>query len=206
MSEATVPSPPMDSLAALLIEFSYKRGTFTLASGKQSDFYIDCKQTLLTPEGHCEVGWRCLRLIHKHFPECRAVAGVEIGGCPMASAVSMASWPCGGAAVERLPLECLYVRKKAKDHGTTKMVEGGKRLRPGAKVVLLEDVLTTGESSRNAILTLQDAGYAVIGCIALVDRMESGKPISVIATLRGDVPVLSVFTRETLLAEGGVQP
>jgi orotate phosphoribosyltransferase len=140
-----------------------------LASGKESDFFIDCKQTVLTAEGHALVGDVVLESLGKlpRFPA--AVAGVELGGCPLASAVSMSSFQRGA------PLDAIYVRKDAKAHGSKRLLEGGTRLPPGAAVALLEDVVTTGGSTLAAEAKLREAGFTMAGVIALVDRLEGGR-------------------------------
>jgi len=101
--------------------------------------------------------------------EVDAVGGVELGGCPLASAVSLVSFQRGA------PLPALYVRKERKDHGSAKRIEGDKALRPDLRVALLEDVVTTGGSSLKALEVLRDAGCEVAGIIALVDRQEGGR-------------------------------
>src|ERR1700755_1370801 len=92
-------------------ELSFERRKVTLASGRESDFFIDCKQTVLTAEGHALVGELMFDALDA-FSGCDAVAGVELGGCPLASAVSLVSFLRGR------PLPALYVRKEAKDHGS----------------------------------------------------------------------------------------
>jgi orotate phosphoribosyltransferase len=154
-------------LIQLLTERSFERRKVILASGKESDFFIDCKQTMLTAEGHVLVGELMFELLAE-LPPCEAVGGVELGGCPLASAVSLVSFQRGR------PLNALYVRKAKKDHGTTKLVEGDKSLKPGLKVALLEDVVTTGGSSLKAVASLKEAGAEVVGIVALVDRQEGG--------------------------------
>ena len=176
-------------LIQLLTERSFERRKVILASGRESDFFIDCKQTMLTAEGHALVGELMFDLLSE-LPECEAVGGVELGGCPLASAVSLVSFQRGR------PLNALYVRKAKKDHGTTKLVEGDKSLKPGLKVALLEDVVTTGGSSLKAVESLRAAGAQVVGIVALVDRQEggaetiraSGLPLVTIATKADFIP------------------
>jgi len=159
-------------LLSLLKALSYERRRVVLASGRESDFFIDCKQTILTAEGHALTGALLLDLLAR-FPGCEAVAGVELGGCPLASAVSLTSF-LRASQGQGKALPALYVRKKAKDHGTRRLVEGDKSLRPGLPVVLLEDVITTGGSSLTAVGSLREAGVEVVGIVALVDRCEGG--------------------------------
>ncbi len=154
-------------LITLLRERSFQRRRVRLASGRESDFFIDCKQTVLTAEGHALVGELMFQLLAQ-LPPCEAVGGVELGGCPLASAVSLISYQQGR------PLPALYVRKQQKDHGTAKLVEGDRSLRPGLPVALLEDVITTGGSSLRAVEALHQAGAKVIGIVAIVDRQEGG--------------------------------
>jgi len=154
-------------LVELLRERSFERRRVILASGRESDFFIDCKQTALTAEGHALIGELMLAALDD-LPPCDAVGGVELGGCPLASAVSLTSFQRGR------PLPALYVRKARKDHGTTKLVEGDKSMSPGVRVALLEDVITTGGSSLKAVETLREAGATVTGIVALVDREEGG--------------------------------
>jgi orotate phosphoribosyltransferase len=175
-------------LIQLLSERSFERRKVILASGRESDFFIDCKQTMLTAEGHALVGELMFDLLGE-LPACEAVGGVELGGCPLASAVSLVSFQRGR------PLNALYVRKAKKDHGTTKLVEGDKSLKPGLKVALLEDVVTTGGSSLKAVESLKAAGAEVVGIVALVDRQEGGAE-----TIRGaGLPLVTIATRSDFI-------
>jgi orotate phosphoribosyltransferase len=188
MIEASVSSRIDSSQRARLIELlrqlSFERRRVTLASGRESDFFIDCKQTVLTAEGHALVGELMFQALGD-LPTCDAVAGVELGGCPLASAVSLISYQRGR------PLPGLYVRKARKDHGTTKLVEADKALKAGSRIVLLEDVVTTGGSSLKAVETLRAAGAEVVGIIALVDRLEGGAE----AIRAAGLPLLTLSTR-----------
>lgn len=178
----------LDRLVALLRERSFERKRVVLASGKESDFFIDCKQTVLTAEGHALVGELMFDALAQ-LPECDAVGGVELGGCPLASAVSLVSHQRGH------DLPALYVRKAQKDHGSKKLVEGDKALRPGLRVALLEDVVTTGGSSLKAVESLKSAGATVVGIIALVDRQEGGAE-----TIRGaGLPFVALASRSDFM-------
>ncbi len=173
-----------NALLAILRERSFERKRVILASGRESDFFIDCKQAILTAAGHALAGelmYECLATL----PSASAVAGVELGGCPLASAVSLISHQRGA------PLPALYVRKARKDHGSAKLVEGDRSLTPGLRVALLEDVITTGGSSLRAVESLKDVGAQVVGIIALVDRLEGGRE----AIEAAGLPVVSMFTR-----------
>lgn len=161
-------NPKRDRLVSLLHERSFEKKRVVLASGRESDFFIDCKQSILTAEGHALTGELMYEALQELGPV-EAVSGVELGGCPLASAVSLVSFQRGN------PLPALYVRKEQKDHGSRKQIEGDRALRPGLKVALLEDVVTTGGSSLKAVAALRAAGCEVLGIIALVDRLEGGR-------------------------------
>ena len=172
-------------LLELLRILSFARRRVVLASGRESDFFIDCKEATLTAEGHVLVGelvWDALGRLPRMAT---AVAGVELGGCPMASAVSIASFR------EGRPLDAIYVRKGAKDHGSRRLIEGATRLPPGAPVALLEDVVTTGGSTLAAATKLREAGFSIAGVVALVDRLEGGREAIVTAGLAFD----ALYTR-----------
>ena len=175
------------NLLTLLKEHSHKKGTFTLASGKTSDFYIDVRRIALSAEGH----WLLGRLLLDAVLDLKAegVAGVELGGCPLASATSQESF-----ARRDLPsIPALYVRKQAKAHGSGKLVETSFDIKPGAHVVLVEDVITTGGSSERAVAALREAGYVVNHVVVVVDRQEGGKEHLEDLGLT----VVSLFTRQS---------
>jgi len=178
-------------LIELLTARSFERKPVMLASGKASDFFIDCKQTILTAEGHALVAALMGAALTEHFPACEAVAGVELGGCPLASAVSLASFANGN------PLDALYIRKEAKDHGTRRTIENDKSMRPGLRVVVLEDVITTGGSTLKAVEKLKAAGADVLGVIAIVDRLEGGAA----ALHDAGLPFTAICTRRDFIAD-----
>jgi orotate phosphoribosyltransferase len=180
-----------ERLLELLTQRSFARRRVVLASGKESDFFIDCKQTVLTAEGHALVGAQMLdALAALPGPRAEAVAGVELGGCPLASAVSLVSFQRGA------PLDAVYVRKEAKEHGSRRDLEGNTTLRAGAKVAILEDVVTTGGSTSKAAAKLRDAGYAIAGVVALVDRLEGGRE----AIEAAGMPLVALYTRRDFIA------
>ena len=183
-------TPQLSRLIELLRERSFERRRVVLASGKESDFFIDCKQTILGAEGHVLAGELMFEALAQ-LPACEAIGGVELGGCPLASAVSLISFQRGR------PLPALYVRKAQKDHGTTKLVEGDKSIRPGMPVVLLEDVITTGGSSLRAVKALQQVGVVVVGIVALIDRLEGGRE----AIEAQGLPLLSLATRRDFMGD-----
>ncbi len=156
-------------LLELLRTLSFQRRRVTLASGRESDFFIDCKQAVLTAEGHALIGPLMRDAIVAFAVRAHAVAGVELGGCPLASAVSYASFQAGA------PLDAIYVRKESKDHGSKRLLEGDGRVPDGAAVAIVEDVITTGGSTMKAAEKLRAAGHPIAGVVALVDRLEGGR-------------------------------
>jgi len=173
-----------ERLFELLRTRSFERKRVVLASGRESDFFIDCKQAVLTAEGHALVGEAMLDALGS-LPPCDAVAGVELGGCPLASAVALTSFRRGA------PLDAVYVRKDAKDHGSRRTLEGNTRLPEGARIAILEDVVTTGGSTLKAAAKLRDARYRVAGVVALVDRLEGGRE----AIENDGLPLVALYTR-----------
>jgi orotate phosphoribosyltransferase len=167
---------------------AFERKRVVLASGKESDFFIDCKQAVLTAEGHALAAEVILEAVGA-LGACAAVAGVELGGCPLASAVALTSFQRG------TPLDAVYVRKDAKDHGSRRLLEGNTRLAAGARVALLEDVVTTGGSTQDAASKLREAGYVVAGVVALVDRLEGGRE----AIEADGMKFVAIFTRADFL-------
>jgi len=172
-------------LLELLRRHSFARRKVVLASGRESDFFIDCKQTVLLAEGHALVGLLMLEAALTFPVRPVAVCGVELGGCPLASAVALVSFEA------KRPLDAVYVRKQAKDHGSQRLTEGDAHLARGSAVVVLEDVVTTGGSTLRAIESLRTAGLEVVGVVALVDRLEGGRE----AIEAAGLPVRTIFTR-----------
>jgi len=151
-------------LLDLFCQLAYKEGDFVLSSGQQSSYYINGKQVTLHPQGALATG----RLLLSKLPsDTQAVAGLTLGADPIVSAVSVVS------ALENRPIPALIVRKETKGHGTMAYIEGP-TLPAGAKVVVLEDVVTTGKSAMKAVERLRDAGYIVDLVISLVDREQGG--------------------------------
>src|SRR5262249_18591202 len=146
----------------LLAIRSTRRGQFTLASGKQSTFYIDARLTTMSPEGLSAIGPVGLSMIHDQAWDVDAVGGLTLGADPVAYAISYAS-----AGTAR-PLRAFTVRKEAKAHGTGKLIEGP--FDANDRVVVIEDVITTGGSALRAVEAVRSAGASVIGVLAVVDR------------------------------------
>jgi orotate phosphoribosyltransferase len=151
-------------LLDLFCKVAYREGDFTLSSGQRSSYYINGKQVTLHPQGGLAMGRVLLDLVPA---ESQAVAGLTLGADPMVTAVSVV------AAYEGRSLTALIVRKEAKGHGTQAYIEGP-TLSPGSPVIVLEDVVTTGQSALKAVDRLQQAGYTVNQIIALVDRQQGG--------------------------------
>lgn len=152
------------NLLDLFCQLAYKEGDFVLSSGQPSSYYINGKQVTLHPQGALAVA----RLLLPLLPEdTQAVAGLTLGADPIVSAVSVVS------VYENRPIPALIIRKEAKGHGTRAYIEGP-TLPEGAKIVVLEDVVTTGQSALKAVERLQDAGYSVNLVISLIDRLQGG--------------------------------
>ncbi|MGF1589792.1 MAG: orotate phosphoribosyltransferase [Pleurocapsa sp.] len=154
-------------LLDLIVKYAYVEGDFVLSSGAKSSYYINCKQVTLRADGALALG----RLLFKLLPDdTEAVAGLTLGADPMVSAVSVVS------AYENNSIPALIIRKKSKGHGTKAYIEGPS-LAQGAKIVVLEDVVTTGGSALTAVERLQDAGYQVTQILSLVDRKQGGSEL-----------------------------
>jgi orotate phosphoribosyltransferase len=171
-----------DDLIALLAARSAKRGSFTLASGRQSSLYIDARITTMSPDGLALIGPLGLAAINDAGWVADAVGGLTLGADPIACAISYAS------ATSATPLRAFTVRKEPKAHGTGKLIEGP--FRPGDRVVVVEDTMTTGGSARKALDAVRSAGGTVVGILALVDRQEGGRE----ALEALGVPVLALAT------------
>ena len=151
-------------LLDLIVKHAYVEGDFVLSSGAKSSYYINCKQVTLRAEGALALGRLLFQLLPKNTV---AVAGLTLGADPMVSAVSVVS------AYQNEPIPALIIRKKPKGHGTKAYIEGPS-IESGAKIVVLEDVVTTGGSALTAVERLQDAGYEVTQILSLVDRKQGG--------------------------------
>ncbi|MBD2496400.1 orotate phosphoribosyltransferase [Nostoc sp. FACHB-280] len=151
-------------LLDLFCQLAYQEGDFVLSSGLSSTYYINKTQVTLHPQGALAVG----RLLFPLLPaDTQAVAGLTLGADPIVTAVSVVS------VYENRPIPALIIRKEAKGYGTKAYIEGP-TLPEGAKIVVLEDVVTTGQSALKAVNRLKDAGYIVEQVIGLVDRNQGG--------------------------------
>lgn len=155
------------SLIELLARKSVQRGSFTLASGKVSNVYIDVRMTSMSPEGLSQIGPLALEAIRSTGWSVDSVGGMTLGADPIAYAISYAS------VLDPPLLRAFTVRKETKLHGTGKLIEGP--FFQGDRVVIIEDVITTGKSAIQAIESVTKAGGTVQGVFALVDRNEGGQ-------------------------------
>jgi orotate phosphoribosyltransferase len=171
-------------LLEILKHLAYEEREVTLASGKKSNFYIDCKQAVLGAEGHFLVGWLFGKLLQDKAPQVEAVGGLTMGADPLASAVATVSYLSGR------PLQAFYVRKEPKGHGTGQWLEGIKSLRPGMPVAILEDVVTTGGSALKAIERAREFGLEVSLILGVVDREEGGREV-----LEAEAPTITLFRK-----------
>jgi len=160
-------SNSLEALQQLLVKRSVKRGTFTLASGKTSSIYVDARLTTMSPEGLVLIGALGLEHIKTEKWEADSVGGLTLGADPVAFAISYAS------AGHSHALRAFTVRKEPKAHGTGNLIEGP--FRAGDRVVIVEDVITTGGSALQAIRSVTQAGGQVVGVLAVVDREEGGR-------------------------------
>lgn len=174
-------------LARLLLELSYKEGDFTLTSGKKSEYYFDCKQTALHPEGGYLIGKLFLDMLQS-IPVA-GVGGMTLGADPLVSVVSIVSH------IEDCPLPAFIIRKISKGHGTDQYLEGMNNFTPGATVALLEDVVTTGGTLVTAAQRVRDAGYKIAAVLTVLDRDEGGRE----NLAKAGLDLKSIFTRSGLL-------
>jgi orotate phosphoribosyltransferase len=180
-----------EQLVRLLAERSARRGNFTLASGRQSTLYIDARLTTMSPEGQLLIGRAGLQAIRDAGWTAVAVGGLTLGADPIAYAI------CHASASSPAPMRSFSVRKEAKAHGTGKQVEGP--VFAGDLVVVVEDVITTGQSATKAVQALRQFGATPVGILALVDREEGGReqleqlglPVRALTTASEIVPLIS---------------
>jgi orotate phosphoribosyltransferase len=181
---AATASPVIRELIGLVESKALKRGTFRLASGREASFYLDAKQVVLDAHGAMLVGRAILERLRSLGPLPAAVGGMSIGADPITSAVITM------AGVEGVPLKGFMVRKEPKDHGTKKYVEGP--VEPGQRVVIVEDVTTTGGSSLLAIDRVHEFGLIVERVVTVIDRLAGAKdafaargiPLEALVTIR----------------------
>ena len=178
-----------EKLAHLLRAKSLVRGEFTLASGKKSNYYLDCRLTTLDPEGALLTGYCVLELLDEMGVKPDAIGGLSMGADPVVSAAIVVS------AIEKRPVQGFLVRKEAKGHGRKRQIEGMEKTH-GKRVAIVDDVCTTGGSTQEAIDAAEREGCQVVAVISLVDRKEGGSEM-----LRQKYNYRSIFTARELLQE-----
>ena len=171
-----------DELLKMLKENAYKKGEFTLSSGKTSDHYVNCKPVTLTGRGLTLASMMLLEHV-----DTKVVAGMTLGADPLVSGVAVCS------ALDGRLVDALIVRKEPKGHGTEAWIEGPK-YPEGTKVTVLEDVTTTGASAIKAAEKLRDAGYVVERVVTVVDRQEG----AIEALAAANLELRRLFTIEDL--------
>jgi len=193
---------PTDShsqqLLALLARLSFRLGQFKLSSGGTSDYYIDCRTTTLHAEGGRLTGHAILELLESNSIEAEAVGGLTMGADPIVSNVATASaW----RAIQNPGAPLLHgflVRKAEKAHGTGRRIEGFSK--PGARVVIVDDVCTTGGSTINALEAAREAGMVIAAVVCIVERQEANGRPAVEAAAAG-APFLALFTATDVRAQ-----
>ncbi len=184
-----------NQLKDILLEKSVRTGTFTLASGKISDLYVDCRMTALDPVGATLVGalgWKIVKdEILPKFPAINVIGGMTMGADPISLAVGMT----GALEGSEKTLQVITVRKEAKDHGRGRRIEG--IFIAGDAVLVVDDVITTGGSTLKAIDAIEAEGGKVAAALVLLDREEGGRQ----AIEERGIPVYPMYTRTDLLGK-----
>ena len=205
---AAAPLSPRDQLRRLLAELSFQSGVFRLSSGGTSDYYIDCRATTLHAEGARLVGRVMLDLIREKKWKPKAIGGLTMGADPIVATVAVHS---AQSIVTRSParskpldfpdefyIHGFLVRKKEKTHGTGQRIEGFRR--PGSRVVIVDDVCTTGASTIEAIQAAREFGFEVVAVLCLVEREEAGGRAAV-EKAAAPAEFVSLFTAAEIRAE-----
>ena len=178
-----------EELREIIRELSYEEREVTLASGRKSNFYFDGKQTTLHARGGLLVGQAFWEEVKQFAGPIAGVGGLTLGADPIATATSIA------AQLEGSNVHAFIIRKEPKGHGTGQWLEGRKNLPPGSRVVIVEDVTTTGGSSMKAVDRAKEEGLEVVGIITLVDREEGARE-----AIEGAGQVLrTVFTKSEVV-------
>lgn len=176
-----------------IARFSFERRRVVLSSGRESDYYLDCRRVTLEPEGARLCGRVFYNLYRRDLAPVEAVGGPTMGADPLVMSFMLRALESG----ERLP--AFLVRKEAKAHGSGNRIEGLYAVRPGARVLLLEDVLTTGGSLLVALEAVRAAGLQAQAAMVLVDREEGGRE----ALAAVGLPVLAAFRAAEVSARAG---
>jgi len=175
------------TLLHLLKERAYKKGNFTLSSGKESEHYVNCKPVTLSCEGNALLSHLMIKEIED---KAVAVGGLTLGADPLVCGVAQRAYYSGNRHVD-----ALIIRKNPKGYGTKEVIEGNKPPE-GSLVTVLEDVTTTGGSAMKAVNVLRDAGYVVNRVVAIVDRCEDHKVWE-----DNNIEFISLFTLEDIIDE-----
>ncbi|MGC2061924.1 MAG: orotate phosphoribosyltransferase [Thermodesulfovibrionales bacterium] len=176
-------------LIQMIIDKAFKYSeepVFKLVSGRMSNYYFNCKTITLHPEGMHLVGNIIYDMIHDIFPA--GIGGLTLGADPIANAVAYTSYLKGS------PIEAFVIRKTAKAHGTMQWIEGN--VKAGDRVIIVDDVITTGKSTIEAVTRAREANLEIVKVIAMIDRQESGREnIEALG-----LAVEAVVTREEVMA------
>ncbi len=197
---------PRDLLLHLLAEKSFRLGEYKLSSGASSDYYVDCRTTTLHAEGARLVGRVILDLINEQRWKPKGIGGMTLGADPIVTAVSLLSAqqimvrapartkPIDG---EEFYIHGFIVRKSEKEHGTGQRIEGFQK--KAARVVIVDDVCTTGGSTVQAIQAARKFGFEVVGVVCLVERGEAGR--ANVEKAAAPAPFIAVFTAQQVREE-----
>jgi orotate phosphoribosyltransferase len=176
-------------LRELIRKKSLRLGDFTLSSGKKSRYYLDCRLTTMHPRGALLIARLMLQAIRERHIGAEAIGGLTLGADPIGTAVAVVS------ELEGMPLHAFIVRKEPKAHGMQRFIEGYNG-NPGARVIVVDDVCTTGDSILTACARMEEAGYNVVATFCVVDREEGGTE-----AITRKYPLYSLFTARDLLHE-----
>ena len=181
-------SSARQELLRLLATKSFRLGEFKLSSGGTSDYYVDCRTTTLDARGSQLTGQVFLEEIRQHGWRPQAIGGLTMGADPLVVAIAVTSGEIHG----------FLVRKAEKQHGTGQRIEGFRE--KGARVVIVDDVCTTGASTIQAIETVREFGFEIVGVMCLVEREEAkGRPS--VEKAAAPAPFVSIFTASDVRAE-----
>jgi orotate phosphoribosyltransferase len=179
-------------LLRLLAQKSFRLGDFKLSSGASSDYYIDCRTTTLDAKGARLTGQVFLEEIRRHGWNPQAIGGLTLGADPIVAAVTVVSGQLNG----------FLVRKAEKEHGTGQRIEGFRE--SGSRVVIVDDVCTTGASTVQAIEAARELGFQIVGVVCLVEREEAKGRISV-EKAAAPAPFIAIFPAREIRQEYALQ-
>src|ERR1051325_10923023 len=184
-------SPAREQLLNLLATISFRLGEFTLSSGARSDYYIDCRTTTLHAEGAALTGRVFFDLLQQQDWKVKAIGGLTLGADPIVVAAAVVSSHADA------PVHGFLVRKAEKAHGMGRRIEGFQE--KGARVVIVDDVCTTGSSTIQAIEAAREFGFDIVGVACLVERMEAGGR-SAVEKAAAPAKFISIFTSDDVKA------